>query len=136
MLLILPSVSAKGTPAEKWDRNTWAPFEDLARNHPEAGVHFQECRILNREKDVASATGAWFKELLSPNPWFSTLFKDVGPLLGDVLLLKLTWYSLKRFPSRNSKQASTMVHDSPRFVSTPPFIYRGWCRNVWEAALS
>jgi hypothetical protein len=35
------SVSIRGTEAAEWDRNTWAPLEDLARNHPEAGVHFQ-----------------------------------------------------------------------------------------------
>lgn len=35
------SVSTRGTEAAEWDRNTWAPLEDLARNHPEAGVHFQ-----------------------------------------------------------------------------------------------
>lgn len=34
-------VSVKGTQASEWDRNTWGPLEDLARNHPEAGVHFQ-----------------------------------------------------------------------------------------------
>jgi hypothetical protein len=34
-----------------------------------------ECRILNRKKDVGSATAKWFSELLSPNPWF----KDVVP---------------------------------------------------------
>lgn len=35
------SVSVRGTQAAEWDKNTWAPLEDLARNHPEAGVHFQ-----------------------------------------------------------------------------------------------
>ena len=34
-------VSVKGTQASGWDKNTWGPLEDLARNHPEAGVHFQ-----------------------------------------------------------------------------------------------
>lgn len=33
--------SVGGTRAAEWDKNTWAPFEDLARHHPEAGVHFQ-----------------------------------------------------------------------------------------------
>lgn len=35
------SVSLRGTQAAEWDKNTWAPLEELARNHPEAGVHFQ-----------------------------------------------------------------------------------------------
>lgn len=34
-------VSANGTNAAEWDKNTWPALEDLARNHPEAGVHFQ-----------------------------------------------------------------------------------------------
>ncbi|KAH8803376.1 D-amino-acid oxidase [Xylogone sp. PMI_703] len=68
-------VSIRGTPAAEWDRNTWAPLEDLARNHPEAGVHFQECHINRRAKDAGSVTANWFAELLSPNPWF----KDVVP---------------------------------------------------------
>lgn len=84
-------VSVRGTEAAEWDKNTWAPLEDLAQNHPEAGVHFQgwlgirfehrganvfkDCEILNRSKDGGSATAAWFSELLSPSPWF----KDVVP---------------------------------------------------------
>lgn len=86
-------MSERGTPAAQWDKDTWAPLEDLARNKPEAGVHFQgvlsanarsllvsandktECEIYNRTADAKSATAAWFSELLSPNAWF----KDVVP---------------------------------------------------------
>lgn len=71
-------VSIKGTPAETWDRNTWQPFFELAKNQPEAGVHFQRTEIYNRKKDVSSSTAAWFAELLGPTPWFSTLFGDVS----------------------------------------------------------
>ena len=35
------SVSVNGTEAAKWDADTWGPLADLAKNHPEAGVHFQ-----------------------------------------------------------------------------------------------
>jgi D-amino-acid oxidase len=85
-------VSIRGTKAAEWDENTWGPLEDLAANHPEAGVHFQggfrscwqiflkadqgkECEIHSRTKDIGSATADWFAELLSPSPWF----KDVVP---------------------------------------------------------
>jgi D-amino-acid oxidase len=71
-------VSVKGTEAADWDRNTWEPLADLARNHPEAGVHFQSTEIYNRGKDVSSTTAAWFSELLSPNPWFMTVVEDVS----------------------------------------------------------
>jgi D-amino-acid oxidase len=33
--------SISNTPAADWDKTTWEFLEDLARNHPEAGVHFQ-----------------------------------------------------------------------------------------------
>ncbi|KIV91649.1 hypothetical protein PV10_06165 [Exophiala mesophila] len=68
-------VSIRGTAAAEWDKNTWGPLEDLAQNHPEAGVHFQDCEIHSRAKDVGSATANWFAELLSPSPWF----KEVLP---------------------------------------------------------
>ncbi|KAH8175292.1 FAD dependent oxidoreductase domain-containing protein [Sarocladium implicatum] len=68
-------VSVQGTKQADWDKNTWGPFEELAANKPEAGVHFQECEIRNRVKDKQSATAAWFSELLSTSPWF----KDVVP---------------------------------------------------------
>jgi hypothetical protein len=35
------SVSIRGTAAAEWDKNTWIVLEDLVRNHPDAGVHFQ-----------------------------------------------------------------------------------------------
>ncbi|KAI5460159.1 D-amino-acid oxidase [Mariannaea sp. PMI_226] len=68
-------VSIHDTEAAEWDKNTWAPLADLAQNYPEAGVHFQECQIYYRSKDLGSATCNWFAELLSPEPWF----KDVVP---------------------------------------------------------
>jgi D-amino-acid oxidase len=77
-------VSTRGTKSAEYDKNTWAPLEDLAQNHPEAGVHFQECEIHSRSKDQGSATADWFAELLSPNPWF----RDVVPNVSRTLTLK------------------------------------------------
>ncbi|KAI1614981.1 D-amino-acid oxidase [Exophiala viscosa] len=68
-------VGAAGSKPAEYEKNTWAPLEDLARNRPEAGVHFQECHIYSRAKDADSATADWFNELLSPKAWF----KDVVP---------------------------------------------------------
>ncbi|OKL55644.1 hypothetical protein UA08_09125 [Talaromyces atroroseus] len=70
-------VSIGGTEAAKWDKDTWYPLADLAKNHPEAGVHFQECEIHSRAKDKGSATANWFAELLSPNPWFSKVVPNL-----------------------------------------------------------
>lgn len=73
-------VSARDSPASQWDRNTWPALENLARNHPEAGVHFQTCRVLNRRKDVGSATATWLADLFSTNPWW----KDVVPDFREI----------------------------------------------------
>ncbi|KAK5085278.1 D-amino acid oxidase [Lithohypha guttulata] len=69
-------VSVKGTPAAEWEGNTWPSLENLARNYPEAGVHFQGCEVYNRSKDVGSVTANWFSELLSPTPWWKSLLPD------------------------------------------------------------
>ncbi|KAB8255839.1 FAD dependent oxidoreductase [Aspergillus pseudonomiae] len=68
-------MSTRGTKAADWNKSTWTALEDLARNHPDAGIHFQECKIHSRSKDVGTTTAKWFGELLSPSPWF----KDVVP---------------------------------------------------------
>ncbi|KAJ5374431.1 D-amino-acid oxidase [Penicillium concentricum] len=78
-------VSISGTDAAEWDKNTWGPLEDLARNNPGAGVHFQECEIHNRTKDVGSATAEWFKELLSSNPWFAKVVPNFRALPKESL---------------------------------------------------
>ncbi|KAJ5206503.1 D-amino-acid oxidase [Penicillium cf. griseofulvum] len=78
-------VSISGTDAAEWDKNTWGPLEDLARNNPGAGVHFQECEIHNRAKDVGSATANWFKELLSSNPWFAKVVPNFRTLPKEAL---------------------------------------------------
>ncbi|KAH6986644.1 D-amino-acid oxidase [Ilyonectria destructans] len=69
-------VSVGGTDAAEWDRNTWFALKNLAENYPDAGIHFQKINICNRKKDIGSATAKWFSELLSPNPWWKTLFRD------------------------------------------------------------
>ncbi|KAJ5678947.1 D-amino-acid oxidase [Penicillium macrosclerotiorum] len=78
-------VSVGGTEAAKWDEDTWGPLADLAKNHPEAGVHFQDCEIHSRAKDVGSATADWFAELLSPNPWFSKVVPNFRTLPKESL---------------------------------------------------
>jgi len=78
-------VSVRGSQAAEWDKKTWAPLEDLAQNHPEAGVHFQECEIRSRAKDIGSPTALWFAELLSPNPWFKDTVPNFRPLPQEAL---------------------------------------------------
>ncbi|EZF74575.1 hypothetical protein H105_03772 [Trichophyton soudanense CBS 452.61] len=66
---------AEGSAHARWETNTWPVLEDLAQNHPEAGIHFQKSVVINRKKDANSSTGLWFKELLRPDPWY----KDIVP---------------------------------------------------------
>ncbi|KAH6962506.1 D-amino acid oxidase [Ilyonectria sp. MPI-CAGE-AT-0026] len=69
-------VSITGTPAQSWERDTWPALENLARNQPEAGVQFQDLKILNRKKDGDTVTAKWFAGLLSDKPWWSTVFPN------------------------------------------------------------
>lgn len=43
-------VSVGGTEAAQWDKDTWGPLADLARNHPEAGVHFQGIYVIHSKQ--------------------------------------------------------------------------------------
>ncbi|KAL8726598.1 MAG: hypothetical protein Q9166_006633 [cf. Caloplaca sp. 2 TL-2023] len=66
-------ISEAGTEAAEWDKETWPELEDLARHHPEAGIHFQDTAIYNRKKDFNSPTGKYLAEKLKLEPWY----KDV-----------------------------------------------------------
>ncbi|QSZ34220.1 hypothetical protein DSL72_005810 [Monilinia vaccinii-corymbosi] len=59
----------------RWEKRTWPELARLAKDVPEAGIHFQNTVVLNRNKDAQGTTGQWFNELLSTDPWF----KDVVP---------------------------------------------------------
>ncbi|MCJ1318968.1 hypothetical protein MMC15_004300 [Xylographa vitiligo] len=57
-------VSAAGTAAAEHDRNTWPELARLARDVPEAGVHFQDTTIYAHASDSAN-------ELFKPDPYFA-----------------------------------------------------------------
>ncbi|EFW19279.1 hypothetical protein D8B26_007527 [Coccidioides posadasii str. Silveira] len=78
-------VGAPGSAHAKWEANTWPVFEDLARNNPEAGIHFQDSIIYNRLKDASSDTAVWFKELINPNPWYKDIVPDFRPIPKEKL---------------------------------------------------
>lgn len=50
-----PLMTVAGERANLWERDTWPVLEDLARNHPEAGIHFQQLKLFVREQDVGTA---------------------------------------------------------------------------------
>jgi len=66
-------VGAKNSKHADWESITWRYLNDLAQSFPEAGIHFQETIIYNREKDEGSTVGKWFSELVDPNPWFQNI---------------------------------------------------------------
>ncbi|TKA66451.1 hypothetical protein B0A49_05080 [Cryomyces minteri] len=68
-------VGKQGTASELYERNTWPELARLAADLPEAGVHFQDTVVYRRAKDVGTATGNWFAELLREDAWFA----DVVP---------------------------------------------------------
>ena len=86
-------VSYKDTRPAEWDGRTWPYLQDLAQNHPEAGIHFQGtaharrmrmitdlslgAQISQRKKDKGSATADWFAGLLSTEPWWKDVVPDV-----------------------------------------------------------
>ncbi|KAK0916635.1 D-amino acid oxidase [Friedmanniomyces endolithicus] len=74
-------VATPGTPSETYERSTWPELAHLAESLPEAGVHFQDTVIYRRAKDVGTATGDWFAELLKEDAWF----KDVVPNKFSIL---------------------------------------------------
>ncbi|SLM39478.1 d-amino-acid oxidase [Lasallia pustulata] len=78
-------VSAKGSKDAEWDRNTWPVLEDLAKNHPEAGIHFQHTELYVRNKDATTATAKWFNDLLKPEPWFKDMVPDFKQIPKDQL---------------------------------------------------
>lgn len=114
VLMLIRSIyrtSEKGTDAAEWDRVTWYHLRDLARNHPEAGIHFQStfllllltqwlsisvcvsvCRIYPNSK-LACKTYTRTKDLDSPNPkfplnpWWKDMLPDVGFISPAYLLI-------------------------------------------------
>ncbi|GAD94097.1 D-amino-acid oxidase [Paecilomyces variotii No. 5] len=78
-------VGAQGSAHAEYEKKTWPVLQDLVKNHPEAGIHFQDTVVYNREKDKQSATGQWFAELLKKEPWYKDVVPNFRPLPADQL---------------------------------------------------
>lgn len=67
-------MSGKGTAAAEWERNTWPVLAALAKNHPEAGIHFQGEWTFNlchppalnngRHRSLQQEEGSWLSNRL------------------------------------------------------------------------
>lgn len=101
------SVPIRGTPAAYWDKLTWTVLEDLARNHPDVGVRFQECEIHSRAKDVGTTTAKWFAELLYTDPWFKDVVPNVSGRMEALVLVSSNCISSAHF-LKNSYTPTTI----------------------------
>lgn len=70
-------VGKPGSPLQRFETATWPELDRICREVPEAGIHYQNTVIYNRKKDVDTATGRWFKELVKEDAWFRKVVPDV-----------------------------------------------------------
>ncbi|KAI9724016.1 MAG: hypothetical protein M1812_000734 [Candelaria pacifica] len=82
---LLIGVAAKDSKAMQYEKDTWPELARLATESPEAGVHFRDTVIYNREKDIGSVTGDWFAELTKTDPWFKNTVPDFKVLPREAL---------------------------------------------------
>ncbi|GAM90138.1 hypothetical protein ANO11243_081780 [Dothideomycetidae sp. 11243] len=68
--------SKDGTPARQYERDTWPELARLARDVPEAGIHFQDTVIYRRAKDTGTPMGDWTAELVREDAWFGDLLPN------------------------------------------------------------
>ena len=72
-------VGKEGSRLRAFERASWPEIDRLCREVPEAGIHYQDCKLYGREKDEGTAVGTWFQELMKEDPWFKDLMPEVGP---------------------------------------------------------
>lgn len=72
-------VGKEGSKLRAFERATWPEIDRICRELPEAGIHYQECRVYGRKKDEGTAVGVWFEELVKKDPWFKDLMPEVSP---------------------------------------------------------
>ncbi|KAK8212081.1 D-amino-acid oxidase [Phyllosticta capitalensis] len=78
-------VGAPGSLLAKLEKGTWPELQRLASSVPEAAIHFQNTVVQNRSKDVNSAVGTWFAELLRTDPWWKDTVPDFRVLPKESL---------------------------------------------------
>ncbi|KAF2226758.1 hypothetical protein BDZ85DRAFT_256727 [Elsinoe ampelina] len=78
-------MSQDGTPSRDYERNTWPELEKLARDLPEAGVHFQNTAVYRRAKDAGTPVSDWMSELAKEDAWFKDLVPNFKPIPASQL---------------------------------------------------
>lgn len=54
----------------RWEKDTWPELARLAKDVPEAGIHFQDSVILDRNIDAGRDGLAFFNGLVAKDPWY------------------------------------------------------------------
>ena len=60
-----------GSRANVLEEATWPYLQDLAQNHPDAGIHFQDTKCLLRSKDRGNEKYRAFEESAKNYPWLT-----------------------------------------------------------------
>lgn len=79
-------VGKKGSKLRAFERATWPELDRICQELPEAGVHYQDCKVYGRKKDEGTAVGIWFQELMKEDPWFKDLMPEVRTMSNPFLL--------------------------------------------------
>ncbi|KAK0636827.1 hypothetical protein B0T17DRAFT_613501 [Bombardia bombarda] len=75
---VLPMALEKDS---RWEKQTWPELSRLAKEVPEAGIHYQTVRVLRRTADASTDFKGPFSDgLFALNPWFKTLMPDYHDL--------------------------------------------------------
>ncbi|GAB7343099.1 hypothetical protein MBLNU457_1178t1 [Dothideomycetes sp. NU457] len=74
-----------GTESAELEAKTWPELSRLARDVPEAGIHFQDCYVYRRNKDVGTPVGDWVKDLIREDAWFKDLLPNFRVLPKESL---------------------------------------------------
>lgn len=63
---------------QRWERRSWPELSRLAADVPEAGIHFQKCKIMRREADAnkPDEKKGGYDPLFDANPWYTDMFPD------------------------------------------------------------
>ncbi|KAI9827183.1 MAG: hypothetical protein M1832_005320 [Thelocarpon impressellum] len=69
-------LSVTGPDAGRWNKETYPELVRLARELPEAGIHFQDAVVCYREKDVGTPAAAFLTE----DAWFKESVPDLREL--------------------------------------------------------
>jgi len=69
-------VGSEGSKLRAFEKATWPELDRICGEVPEAGIHYQECKVYGRKKDEGTAVGIWFQELMKEDPWFKDLMPE------------------------------------------------------------